>query len=60
MVAKAAQLGLRVEVSLANNRADFGGMDQHVAWYSGSYHDEFYTNPSIILRYKTFAEHLVN
>ena len=59
-MAKAARLGLRVEISLANNRADFGGMDQHVAWYGGSYHDEFYINPSIILRYKTFVEHLVN
>ncbi len=60
VMAKAAQLGLTVEISLTNNWTDFGGMDQYVAWYGGSYHDEFYTNSAIVTGYLTYVNHLVN
>ncbi len=38
-------LGLRVVLPLVNNWADYGGMDQYVAWSpTASGHDDFYTD----------------
>ena len=63
VIDKAAQLGLKVTVSLANNWSDFGGMDQYLAWYRGNstwYHDEFYSDATIRQIYKDYVAHLLN
>ena len=72
-IAKAGSLGMRVLLTLTNNWADFGGMDQYVMWKSllgtdgnatsrgapKMYHDDFYTDPTIKGWYKAYAKHLV-
>jgi mannan endo-1,4-beta-mannosidase len=42
---RSRQLGLRVILTLVNNWADYGGMDQYVAWSpTADLHDQFYTD----------------
>jgi mannan endo-1,4-beta-mannosidase len=60
VVAKAGSLGLKLVIPFTNDWADFGGMDQYVRWAGGSYHDDFYTNPSIKHWYKNWISHLLN
>ena len=60
VIDKAAQLGLKVTVSFANNWGDFGGMDQYLAWYGKTYHDEFYSDATIRQGYKNYVAHLLN
>ena len=60
VIDKAAQLGLKVTVSLVNNWGDFGGMDQYLAWYGKKYHDEFYSDATIRQGYKDYVTHLLN
>ena len=63
VIDKAAQLGLKVTVSLTNNWGDFGGMDQYLAWHRGNsnwYHDEFYSDATIRQAYKDYVAHILN
>jgi mannan endo-1,4-beta-mannosidase len=57
---RAGQLGIKVVIPLVNNWNDFGGMDQYVAWFGGSSHDEFYTNPQIKATYKQYVQHFLH
>jgi mannan endo-1,4-beta-mannosidase len=59
-VHKAGQLGLKLIIPFTNNWPDYGGMDQYVAWNNGSYHDQFYTDPTIRQWYKNWIAHLLN
>lgn len=58
-VAQAKARGIRVVIALTNNWGDFGGMQQYVAWFNGSHHDDFYTQPKIKQAYKAYIKHLV-
>jgi hypothetical protein len=60
VIAKAHDLGLTVAISLVNNWGDFGGMDQYLAWFGKTYHDEFYTDATIAQAYKDWVAHLLN
>jgi mannan endo-1,4-beta-mannosidase len=67
--------GLRLIVPLVNNWNDFGGMDAYVCWrlctqanstgqcaykcFVG-YHDDFYTDPTIVSWYKAWIAHVLN
>jgi mannan endo-1,4-beta-mannosidase len=54
------QLGLRVVLPLVNNWADYGGMDQYVAWSSGANdHDDFYTDASCRNWYRAHASAVI-
>ena len=57
-VAKAGQLGLKVVLVLTNNWHEFGGMDQYLAWYGLTAHDDFYTEPRVRRAYKDWLSHL--
>ncbi|MEO6601767.1 MAG: cellulase family glycosylhydrolase [Polyangiaceae bacterium] len=57
-VAKAGELGLKVVLVLTNNWRDFGGMDQYLAWYDLTAHDDFYTEPRVRRAYKDWLSHL--
>ncbi|MBX5458708.1 MAG: cellulase family glycosylhydrolase [Thermogemmatispora sp.] len=57
---RAGQLGIKLVVPLVNNWDDFGGMDQYVAWFGASGHDDFYTNPQIKAAYKAYVRHFIH
>jgi mannan endo-1,4-beta-mannosidase len=59
-LAKASSLDLKVVLVLTNNWRDFGGMDQYLAWYGVSLHQDFYTNPAVKQAYKDWVFHLVS
>jgi mannan endo-1,4-beta-mannosidase len=59
-LAKASSLDLKVVLVLTNNWRDFGGMDQYLAWYGVSAHQDFYTDPAIKQAYKDWVSHLVS
>jgi len=44
-LAKASSLQLKVVLVLTNNWREFGGMDQYLAWYGLSAHQDFYNGP---------------
>jgi len=56
----AGRRGLRVILPLVNNWADFGGMDQYVAWYGLGSHNDFYTDPDCRRAYQDWVSHLLN
>jgi mannan endo-1,4-beta-mannosidase len=56
---RAGQLGIKLVVPLVNNWDDFGGMDQYVAWFGASAHDDFYTDPQIVAAYKAYVQHFL-
>ncbi|MBI3679513.1 MAG: cellulase family glycosylhydrolase [Acidobacteria bacterium] len=56
---RAGQTGVRLILSLVNNWADFGGMDQYVRWRGGRFHDDFFTDPVLRQWYKKWIEHLL-
>jgi mannan endo-1,4-beta-mannosidase len=60
VVAAAGERGLKLVLPLTNNWSDFGGMDQYVGWAGGSYHGDFYTNPTIRKWFKGWINHLLN
>jgi len=60
VVAQAGKIGLKLVIPFTGNWADFGGMDQYVAWAGGSFHDDFYTNATIKTWYKAWISHLLN
>jgi mannan endo-1,4-beta-mannosidase len=54
-------LGLRVVLPLVNNWADYGGMDQYVAWSAtATAHDDFYTDADCRAWYKNHATTMVS
>ncbi|HWZ89903.1 MAG TPA: cellulase family glycosylhydrolase, partial [Polyangiaceae bacterium] len=57
---KAGQLGLKIVLVLTNNWKEFGGMDQYLAWYGLSAHQDFYTEARVKQSYKDWAYHLVS
>ncbi len=55
------ELGLRVVLPLVNNWADYGGMDQYVAWSSeAASHDAFYTDSSCRTWYRAHASAVIH
>jgi mannan endo-1,4-beta-mannosidase len=52
--------GIKLIIPLTNNWNDFGGMDQYVRWAGGSFHDDFYTNPTIRGWYQDWISHVAN
>lgn len=58
VVHRAEQLGLKVVIVLTNNWRDFGGMDQYLAWYGKTYHDQFYSDATIKQAFKDWIDHL--
>ncbi|WP_188150052.1 cellulase family glycosylhydrolase [Teredinibacter waterburyi] len=70
ILAKSAELGLKVVFPLTNNWKDFGGMDQMVRWRENQlagtdaardmYHDDFYTDEVIKQWYKDWISTLLN
>ena len=59
VIYRAGQLGLKLVIPLVNNWKDFGGMDQYVAWRQGQYHDQFYTDPTILGWYEQWITHVL-
>jgi mannan endo-1,4-beta-mannosidase len=59
-LAKADQLHLKIVLVLTNNWHEFGGMDQYLAWYGLSAHQDFYTNPAVKQSYKAWLWHLAS
>jgi mannan endo-1,4-beta-mannosidase len=59
-LAKARQLQLKIVLVLTNNWRDFGGMDQYLAWYGLTAHDDFYTAPPVKQAYKDWLWHLAS
>jgi mannan endo-1,4-beta-mannosidase len=57
---KAGQLGLKLIVTLTNNWTDYGGMDTYVATRGLKYHDQFYTDPTVIQWYENWVSHVLN
>ena len=60
VVAKAKAEGIRLVLPLTNNWNNFGGMDQYVKWAGGTYHSDFYSNPTIRTWFKAWIDHLLN
>lgn len=59
VLAKAADVGIKLILVLTNNWRDFGGMDQYLRWFGRTKHHEFYTAPEVKQVYKDWVEHLV-
>lgn len=60
LVKKAKEHELRLVLTLTNNWADFGGMDQYLAYYGLTKHPEFYTDERVKQAYKDWVSHLLN
>lgn len=60
IIATARANGVRLVIPLVNNWNNFGGMDQYVQWAGKSYHDDFYTDPTIRGWYKDWISHVLN
>ncbi|KZS88181.1 glycoside hydrolase [Sistotremastrum niveocremeum HHB9708] len=59
LVSIAEQQGVKLIVTLTNNWADYGGMDVYTINLGGTYHDEFYYNPTVIAAYKNWVKTVV-
>jgi mannan endo-1,4-beta-mannosidase len=59
-VNEANTLGIKLIMTLTNNWTDFGGMDTYVTWNKGQYHDQFYTDPTILQWYESWVSHVLN
>ena len=57
---RAGQLGIKLIVTLANNWTDYGGMDTYTAAHGLKYHDQFYTDPTVIQWYENWVSHFLN
>jgi mannan endo-1,4-beta-mannosidase len=55
---KAGELGLKVVLVATNNWHEFGGMDQYLAWYGLTEHDDFYSEPRVRRAYAAWLSHL--
>jgi mannan endo-1,4-beta-mannosidase len=59
VLAKAAELNLKIIVVLVNNWRPFGGIDQYLMWYGRAHHDEFFTAPELEQAYKNWVSHVI-
>jgi mannan endo-1,4-beta-mannosidase len=59
VLAKAAELDLKIIVVLVNNWRPFGGIDQYLLWYGHDKHDEFFTAPEVKQAYENWVAHVV-
>ena len=59
VLAKAAELSVKVIMVMVNNWRAFGGIDQYLMWYGRDKHHEFFTAPEIKQAYKNWVEHVV-
>ena len=57
-LAKAEKLGLKIVLVLTNNWHEFGGMDQYLAWYGLTSHQDFYTSQPVRRAYRAWLAHL--
>ncbi|MBO3748679.1 cellulase family glycosylhydrolase [Streptosporangiaceae bacterium NEAU-GS5] len=57
---KARQNGIKLIIPFTNNWGDFGGMDQYVRVAGKTYHDDFYTDPTVRGWFKAYISHLLN
>jgi len=60
IIALAEENGIRLILTLTNNWADFGGMEQWVRDFGYTEHYHFYTVPEIKKSYKKYIETLLN
>jgi mannan endo-1,4-beta-mannosidase len=60
VIYKAGLDHLKLVLPLVNNWSAFGGIDQYVRWAGGTFHDEFFTDPTIKGWYKEWILHLLN
>ena len=60
LLAIAAKYDFKVIMTLTNNWANQGGMDQYNLWYGNKYHDDFYSDERIKTAYKKYIEAVVN
>lgn len=60
MLALARKHKFKVIMTLTNNWANGGGVDQYNVWFKSTYHDDFYTSPQIKQAYKNWVSTLVN
>jgi len=60
VLAKAAELDLKVIVVLINNWRAFGGIDQYLMWYGRDKHHEFFTAPEVKQAYKNWVSHVIS
>jgi len=60
VISEANTLGIKLILTLTNNWTDFGGMDEYVRWRGDQYHDDFYTDPTIIQWYENWVNHALN
>lgn len=58
-ITAAAERGLRVILTLANNWKDFGGMPQYLSWLGLSSHDQFYRDGRCRAAYWLWVEQLL-
>lgn len=59
-LAKASQLKLKLVLVLTNNWHEFGGMDQYLAWYGRTAHDDFYADSRVKQAYRDWLWHLAS
>ncbi len=60
LIALANKNNIKLIMTLTNNWANFGGMDQYNIWYKSKYHDEFYSNSAIRKAYKDYINFVLN
>lgn len=60
LLAEAGKQNMKVILTLTNNWANGGGMDQYNIWFKSRYHDDFYTNPEIIAAFKRYIDSLLD
>ncbi len=59
VLAKAAELELKIIVVLVNNWRAFGGVDQYLMWYGRNEHQQFFTAPEVERAYENWVSHVV-
>lgn len=59
-ISQAGQLGLKLILTLTNNWTDYGGMDTYLSARGLPYHDQFYTDPTVIQWYENWVSHVLN
>ncbi|MEI9975380.1 MAG: cellulase family glycosylhydrolase [Ignavibacteriota bacterium] len=59
-VNKAGQLGIKLILTLTNNWSDYGGMDTYVTARGLKYHDQFYSDATVVKWYKSWIAHVLN
>jgi len=60
VIALAEKYGIRLILTLTNNWADFGGMEQWVRDFGFTEHYQFYTEPEIKKSFKKYIKTLIN